>query len=946
MNIKKTKKVNTASLFCCSLLSMTIANAIAQEQNIQDEADEIVVTGYAASVRQAIAAKRNADSIVDAIKAEDLGKFPDSNVAESLQRVTGVAIDRSNGEGNKVSVRGLGPEYNVVTFNNRVLPNPDGARSFSFDVLASEMISGAEVYKTSQANISDGGIGAVVNVTTFKPLDLEPGISGAGSVKGMYDELTESTKPQFSGLLNYVNDEKTFGITTSIAHQQRDARTDSAGPDAGWNLRQFDLDGNRANELEVWAPKNMGFRVEQSKRERTSALVVVQWTPDESLKLTSDVLYSQYDVESSSNQVAHWWGTNTNNAGPGSIKVDEQGTVVYWAGHAAPTEFVHSTGNRPTTTYMVGFNAEKTFDNESVLKIDVSTSEAKNDAGGTQSFAVSGFRNTAASSSVFQLVPGDVIPSLTFPSYDPISKTYSATYDPATGGYVGELTGNPPQLTDTSLLSNHFMVVEGDNNKDTINSIKLDFDMPLELGVITAVKTGAFYTDREFQRTRMRSSDAVNNGTSTSFADPIPSSIGKLIKFDNFLPHASGNFPNAWLATDNVALQAYYGSDAFIKNGTPYVDQRAADPTLPILDYTPHIELENSPGVKEENYGAYVQADFKGELGEMPWSGNLGIRAVKTDQLSTGYGSEILSIVPSPDDPTITIVTKSAPKPLAVENNYTNVLPSLNLKLNVLDDVDIRFGASKTITRPELGRIGVDVGVNARPGDNRISGGNPNLKPYKSTNLDLAANYYYSKSGYFGIAYMHKTIEDFIIQGSFPTTVAGIPFTEQRPSNVEKSGIQGIELAGQYQFDQLPGALSGLGLQINYTFVTSDSDYRTSSFIQTANGEGTFGIEGLSDTANFIVNYEYGPIQARASYNWRDKFLNKVSHGEGEPEYTGEYGQWDMSASYEFNSALSLFLEGTNVTGEANRSYVRYENRLKQYTYSGKRFAIGLRTKF
>ncbi|WP_075186611.1 TonB-dependent receptor [Teredinibacter haidensis] len=936
MKLKNSKNIDKTSLFCASLLSLSISNVLAQEAN-PDDADEyatleeVFVTGYVSSLKKGIEIKRSSDSIVDAIEAEDLGKFPDANVAESLQRVTGVAIDRSGGEGNKVSVRGLGPEFNIVTLNNRVLPNPDGARSFSFDVLASEMISGAEVYKTSQAGLSDGGIGAVINVSTFKPLNLTPGLSGAASIKGMHEELTEEITPQFSGLVNYTNDDRTFGVVTSIAYQKRDARFDEASTSGGWVQNSFDLDGNGASELQAWAPKGIGYRVELSERERTSGLVVAQWAPDESLTLTADLLYSEYEIQSDKNQVAHWWATTNNNtAGPGSVKVDEDGTVVFWQGHAAPTEFVHSTSNRPTTTYMSGFNVEKVFDNDSALTLDVSHAKAKNDAGGTQSYAVSGFRNTTESSSIFEIRPGDTVPSLTFP-----------TFDPDTDSYTDEFTSNPPELTDAALLGNHFMVVEGDDNEDTINAVTLDWNMPLEWSVVSAVKAGTFFSDREFQRTRLRSSDMANNGTSTGFNDDIPDSIGTLVTVDNFLPNATGNFPLAWLTTDNQALRDYYESADFVKNGEFY-NQRVDENGDPIaaLDYTPNVELSNSPGVSEEKMGLYVAIDLEGEIADKSWSGNFGIRAVETNQVSSGWGEEILSIEPNPDDPTISIVTKDVAKPMTVSNDYVNVLPSFNFKLDLLNDVDVRFAASQTITRPELGRVGVDAGINTRPGAFSISGGNPYLKPYKSTNFDLAVNYYMNDSAYFGVAYMDKSIADFITTASLQTVIAGEDFVETRPFNVEEASIQGLEIATHYLFESLPGLLSGLGVQFNYTFVDSDSDYRQEE------GSGVFGIEGLSDTANFIASYEYGPVQFRASYNWRDKFLSTVSNGEMEPVYVGEYGQWDMSFSYAINEIVTVFGEGINVTGEANRSYVRIENRLQDYTYTGTRLAIGVRAKF
>lgn len=933
-NIMKVNKKNNRTvnrLFCLSLLSIGINSALAEEadtQNGENDIEVIEVTGYLDSVKKSILSKKEADSIIDSIEAEDLGKFPDTNIAESLQRITGVSIDRNGGEGSKVSVRGLGPEFNVVTFNNRVMPNPDGSRSFSFDILAAEMVSRVDVYKTSKAELSDGGIGAVIDVRSLRPLNLDEGFTGAASVKAMHEELPDTTSPQFSGVGSYKSDDGKFGISASIASHKRDVRSDYVGT-SGWWPMEYDLDANGAKELVAWAPQGISYGVETSDRERTSGMVVFQYAPSDDLVFTLDGLYSEYDTDANYNQIAHWWGgINSNNAGPGSVKVDEEGTLVHWAGHAAPTEMVHSTGNRPTETYMVGFNVEKFFDDDSVLTLDVSYAKSQNTAGGTQSFAVSGFRNTTESSSLFQLIPGQSIPSLTFP-----------VFDENTGMYTDEYVANPSQLTDATLLSNHFMVVEGDDNEDTIKDLKLDWAKPLEFSVISSVKVGGFYNEREFQRTRLRSADEVNNGTSTGFGDDIPDHIGILVQPGDFLSGVKGSYPTAWLETDNDALRAYYESDDFIKNGD-YYNQRVDDngDPIPNLDYTPAVELANSPGVTEENYGLYVQIALEGEISSMPWSGNVGVRAVKTEQTSKGWGEEIISITPNPDDPTVSILETTAAQPLEVTNEYEEILPSMNLKLEVRDDVDVRLSLSRTITRPELNKIGVDVGYNTRPtqgGFFGASGGNPYLEPYTAINFDLAVNWYMNESSYFGVTYMHKDIEDFIVTAEKETVISGYDFIENRPFNLDETSISSVEVATNLLFDFLPGALSGLGVQMNYTFV-DDSE----AFVERQ--DYNFGISGLSDTGNFIVFYEYEAVELRASYNWREKYIWGFDY----EEYTSDYGQWDASASYDINDHFSVFAEGVNLTEETVSDYQGSNNRLINYTNYGRRYSVGVRAKF
>lgn len=939
MNYSKTIKKSYKRLFCLSFLSICINNALAQEQ--LDSSDEnlndievIEVNGYTDSVKKSILSKKAADSIIDTIEAEDLGKFPDTNIAESLQRVTGISIDRNGGEGSKVSVRGLGPEFSVTTFNNRVLPNPDGTRSFSYDILASEMVSGVDVFKTSKAELYDGGIGGVINVRSLKPLNLDEGITGAASVKAMHDELSGETDPQFSAVTSYKNDSGTFGVSASFASHQRTARADYMGT-GGWGEVRFDLDSNGARELVALTPSYVDYGVEEVDRDRNSGMVVVQFAPNDDITFTVDGLYSQYDTYSNYNSFTHYWGgINTNHAGPGSVKIDEEGTMVYWAGHAAPSEMVHSTGHRPTETYMLGFNVEKYFDDGALLSFDISHAKSQNTAGGTQSFAVSGFRNTTESSSIFEIRPGDTIPSITFPAYD------------ENGIPTGEYVASPSYLTDNSLLANHFMVVEGDDNEDTINDVKVDWFKPLELGPIVAVKAGAFGNEREFQRTRIRSADEVNNGTSTGFGDDIPDHIGSIIQPSDFLSGVSGSFPMAWLQTDNEALRAYYESDEFIKNGE-YYNQRVDENGNPIpnLDYTPAVELANSPGVKERNIGAYVQLDLEGELGTMLWSGNVGVRYVETKQTSTGWGEEIISITPNPDDPTVSIMETTDPSPREVVRTYDEVLPSMNFKLETTDNTDIRLSISETITRPELWRIGVDTGYNTRPSDPDgegimyfgVSGGNPYLKPYTALSFDLAANWYINDSSYLGVTYMKKDIDDFIVNTTQKVVINGYNFISSQDDNLENITISSVEVAANFIFDFLPGALSGLGTQINYTFVDSADSYVTTEFY-------SVGIDGFSDTGNFILFYEYGGLELRASYNWRDKTISGASQTDS--YWNTAYGQWDASASYDITENISIFAEGVNLTEEATAGYQGSANRLTNYAYYGRRFSLGVRAEF
>lgn len=324
------------------VIAMAALPAQAQEAEAtpvaEPAAEEILVTGIRARLRRSMDIKRDAIGVVDAISAEDIGRFPDTNLAESLQRITGVSIDRNIGEGSRVTVRGFGPEFNLVLVNGRQMPTSElgsccaapASRSFDFANLASEGIAGVEVYKSGRASLPTGGIGSVINIRTPRPLD-RPGLQGSFAVRGVIDHTFEDTKvaPELSGVISKSFADDRFGILISGVYQER--RASLAQFNAGWregylgnenNWGSLPVDANdwrgnynqitnRPGPTDVYqVTQNAGYDFTDIERKRINGQVVLEVRPTDKFSASFDYIFSQNTVDARTNSIGVWFNHN------------------------------------------------------------------------------------------------------------------------------------------------------------------------------------------------------------------------------------------------------------------------------------------------------------------------------------------------------------------------------------------------------------------------------------------------------------------------------------------------------------------------------------------------------------------------------------------------------------------------------------------------------------
>lgn len=954
---------NKLSAIIGILSSVAGAQALAQETpttaNASDgQVEELMVTGIRGSLQRSMDVKRASGGVVDAISSEDIGKFPDTNLAESLQRITGVSIDRSGGEGQLITVRGFGPDFNTVLINGRQIASENQSRAFSFDTVASELVSALEVHKTSTAAMQSGGIGASVNVKTARPFDID-GFKVAGSVKGALEENSDKTTPQISALVSNTFNDDSVGVLLAVSHQERDTRLNQAQMD-GWlefkpnvdpllneGIPWAELNGGEgvAEGSTIFSPRNYDHKVTFEERTRTNASLVLQFAPSDDLVLTTDAIYSDFDVETNALSYGHWFtAPNITDA-----VTDENGTVVDLYQEVGLATDMHAKKfDRLTETTMLAFNADWQVNDKLNINFDASFSEAQRDAnnGRGDQLSLIGYANRVR----FQ-VDNNILPLASgFETADP--SIYSgqqeldgtAYLDPDDDDY--EAPDGVGDHLDESNSRAHVMLRRGWAVDDEINQFKMDgvWDEGSGSGLVK-VKFGAQLSSESKALERWDNEGAGIHCTYCGYPDSpvIPADMQYVFNAgSDFLSGVSGSgrMPTSWLAHDGEAQFAYLES----------VSGENFDA----------VKRDNSFVVDEDTFAFYLEVDFAGDLSGMPISATSGVRVESTDVSVNGTeapvtGLEIL-------DETEMLAQFGTKKSINESNSYDAILPNMSVKLEITDSMVVRAAASKTLTRPTLSSMApVTVITTTRQGgDLASSSGNADLKPFESDNFDLSWEWYYDDASYVSAGYFKKNVANFIVNtkedktftlpngellrdpstgsntGAADDSDAVAVFTNTLPNNGESATVDGWEFGVQHTF-----ADTGFGTMFNATFVDSNAE------LDPANVNQVFALTGLSDSMNVVGFYEQDDFQIRLAYNYRDGFVQSLTQNNGNgPTLVEDYFQWDLSASYDINDNVTVFMEGINLTEEYVHKRGRYDNHLLLIEDSGRRWALGVRATF
>ncbi len=947
--IMKKSKISLALL--AALYVQIPSYAVAQDVASEEEIEVIQVTGIMSSLKESLAFKRNADNIVDSIHAEDLGQFPDQNVAESLQRISGVAISRENGEGSKLTIRGFGPTYNVVQLNERTLATTDASRSLDFQLLPSELIAGAEVSKSPMAKTPEGSLGAYVNIKTARPLS-KPGFQAAGSVLTKYNELTEDFSPKVSGIISNTFLDDRFGVLLGFSHEKSTNRIDLVETKLWDQVPANKITGDIHNEqgevvtpASLWYPGRYQFTLAEEERERTGANLTFEFAQTDDIIHTVDYLYSDFSRQ----ETKQGMQVPMQNNGWQNVIASDAGTAI--AGEKTggkPIDGQFGIRGSDTKTQAIGYNflayvGDYTFN----FDVSHSTAEANTGQDDLVPHYTDGANSTPENPAIFDMRDNNII-------------TYTTPID----------------FTDPANAKAHFNNVKQQELSDEINEVQFDVSYDIDSGVLVSIDAGVSYFDRE----KIVDDYHISKGCADFTQSPKgPSTCNK--KFDlsddifavnnttDYLSGESGTFPRQFMIVTDLAK--YHEEIGALRAEALWPN--------PLYDET------LSTATEETRTSIYAQANLAGDIGDYSWGGNIGLRYVDTETISRGHGKNRLSIDVTleegvDDEGGVTYteelnVTYSEPGQIMRKNSYDNLLPSANFRLDINDKIVARISGAKVMSLPSITDIGTETKYTDNKPDNFArKGGNPFLTPYEATQFDLTLEYYEDNGNAYAVNFFTKDINTFISKKvtSDPTPdiwVDGalqdftVSWTDEygetqtlselitQKENRSGGKINGIELAGLHYFDYLPGFLSGFGLQANLTLLDSkDSNSDTielDGITAPANG-----LEGFSETSyNIIAFYEKDDFQGRIAYNWRDDFLLKRSgsrykNGEGIPEHVKAYGQLDASFAYTISENFKVTIAATNLTNENTHEYLDIMERLGRIQYTGTRYTLGLRAKF
>ncbi len=944
----------------------------------------VVVTGIRASMQSSLNLKRNSDGIVDGIVAEDIGKFPDTNLAESLQRISGVSIDRSIGEGSKVTVRGVGPDFNMVLLNGRQMPTSNlgdlNGRAFDFANLASEAVSQIQVYKTSRAETPTGGIGATLNVMTARPLD-RPGLQASIGVKGVYDKSSSNlpgdvkagdrVTPEVSGIYSNTWNDNMFGIAVTGSYQERNLGYNTASVSSGWKgpfrgdentwgtIPQPGTPGaqnitNRPGAGDVYSvPQNLNYAFSGVQRERTNGQVTFQFAPRKDITTTLDYTYSQNKIHTRRQDLSAWFNFGASasswTGGPAA------GPLVYTEFLPAANSDIAMGGADFATVSenkSLGFNALWKVNAGLRFELDVHHSTAE-----SQADSPWGSDNVLGTSSFSR---GDT--TADFSQDFPVLSIAGADFNRA------------PQQVTGSAFRNGYM--KGDIDQAQLKGrLKLMESSQLNFGL-----SATEVSNRSAFSTMQRDTW----GGATSPAD-YPASVWhpETVRgyFDKIDGSGNPNLFNNFYTFDfgevrDLAIKASGRPDLYSVKPTWDTDQRT----------------------KEKSKALYLQLNTDWATA-LPVRTAIGLRYEKTDVTSTALVPTATSIVWLSQNEFS--VLKGDPQFTTLTGKYHHLLPSIDTDIELRDDMKLRASYGETIGRPRYDQIqgGTVLDNLARLDGGTGTQGNPGLKPVKSKNLDLSYEWYYGRQNFFAVGFFKKNLENYAGQSKIDATPfdlhtpvggplwnaavasgctnadttcvrnyifrnhANAPGVTRGPddasgnatgeivgqpgdpvanfrittfSNQKKADLKGLEVNVQHMFGN-----SGFGLSANYTYVDSGLGFDNAGI-----GE-QFALVGLSDSANLVGIYENDRWNIRAAWNWRDKFLGSTFDAAGpNPIYTEAYGQFDLSVGYAITPQLSMQFEGINLTNETTRQHGRNERILVNATQAGPRYMLGLRYKF
>lgn len=875
-----------------------------------DQVEEVVVTGFRGSLAQALNVKRREAGAVDVIMAEDIADFPDQNLAEAIQRVPGVTITRDAGEGRNISVRGLGPDFTRIRINGMEALGTTGGtdssggtnrgRGFDFNVFASDLFNSITVRKTASADTEEGSLGATVDLRAARPFDY-PGFTLAVSGQMGWNDLARNADPRAALLIsNTWNDDK-FGALLSVAFSSREALEEGHST-VRWQGGNV---GSGPGAVNAFTPRLPRYGILEHDQERLGVTGSLQWRPTDRTEVSLDLLYADF----SATRFEHFLQAPDFSAGGAGGRA---GIVVVDSEVDANGTMVYGLFNN------VDVRSESRFD-ELTTEFTQLTLDVSHEFSDT--FRVNGFLGSSTSE-----------------HDNPIQTTL--LFDHASSnGYSYDYRGSPnlPLITygfdvnDPANWTLSQIRLRPQTADNTYETAQLNGEWDINPGL--TLNGGLFVKSYTFETTELR-------------RDPASCGLAPTGNAEGCIPAGVAGTPISNYSRI-VGLADQWDIPAGSTLSWLIPDYRAADELFDFGNFPMSFipSRGNNRSVEEDSQGAWLQADFETLMGEMPVRGNVGVRYIETDQYSTGY-------------------TLAAGAPVFTEatRSYDDLLPSMNLVFEPGEDFLIRLGAARVMTRPGLGSLTPGGTVSVSGNNRTVNSGNPLLEPTRATTYDLAFEWYFAPDSILSLALFKKEINSFVANDTmtapFTGNSLGLPdsvavaacgatpgcsptadWTFNQPVNTGGGDLDGFEISYQQPLTFLPGFWSNFGVLANYTWVDSQIDY--------PNGT-TNTLTNLSKVAwNGTLYYEDDRFSARVSGTYRDGYLTQVPGRNGNAiEGVVDTFNVDASASYNVTDALTLTLEGINLTDEVPTQYVGIYNLVSVHHHTGRQVFAGFRYRF
>jgi iron complex outermembrane receptor protein len=923
------------SLAALSLPALVFAQGATSNETAGDDLDTVVVVGTRAALVESRDRKRGADIVQDSIVAEDLGRFPDSNVADSLSHITGITIQRTRGgEGQFVNVRGLGPGYSIVTLNGRILATDGDGREFAFDVLPSEVISGADVFKSSDASYLEGSIGGTVNLSSARPLS-NPGRQVRFSVDGDYNDLSEDKGYKASAVFSQTFAGDTMGVLFTGIYQDVTDRSDAVqefaiNPDSPGS---FDANGDgviSADESDLLGLccTSFGARIQQKKR--TGVTGVFEWKPNESFHMTIDGLFTRLNAPTVGYHQSYYVEDSILDEDTGQHRWSNVSIKDHWVTGMTVAELIPEistiTEYRVVDTTQFGWNAHWQASDRLGFDADVYQSESTRDSGGKDTWVVSG-------------IAGDHTGRVDMNNghLPNISVTLEDGRDLATALAAGELGDADYGL--------HYVGLSGTDVNDKVTGATLNGKLDFDAGAFKALQFGYARTERGKVRNTIEND---TNGGSCQYCNMYGTTFESLgqhvvstVTLPNFMRGGGGEHPTSFVRFN---VKNYLAALKQL-DGQPILDADG-DPTGDVFDFAntlPELNPVQSYDVDETTDALFVKGDLKGDK----WFLNGGVRWVSTDTVAKTAINAIVHVTdPTPNIPTSSPdVEYSEAEPLTARGSYSKLLPSINAGFWMRDDLLMRAAAARVMSRPSLNQLAPTRTDNTL--DRTFSvfyDGNADLKPIVADQADLSLEWYFGPKSVINGAVFWKDIKDFITTELLENqdigvlaSIGGAPdapllYDVNRPVNGDKAKVLGFEFGAQHFFE------NGLGFRASYTHTDSKAY---------VDGVHVGQLEGVSKSAwsaALMFENEKWDAQVAADYSGKYTVTNDAVAGLSE---IGAPITWvTASVAYKFNDSIGVSLEGRNLTDEFYFADLGRSDIMAGFESWGRTVILGVNVKF